>query len=162
MKAQIIGTSKAIKDVLDLVSKVAVNDVTVLITGESGTGKEMVAETIVRQSPRLGKSFLKLNCAAIPSELLESQMFGHERGAFTGAISRQEGCFERADKGSLFLDEIGDMSLMTQTKLLRVLQEQEFERIGGNETIKVDVRIIAATNKKLLEEIKRGKFREDL
>ena len=162
MKAQIIGTSKAIKDVLDLVSKVAVNDVTVLITGESGTGKEMVADNIVRQSPRHGKSFLKVNCAAIPSELLESQMFGHERGAFTGAISRQEGCFERADKGSLFLDEIGDMSLMTQTKLLRVLQEQAFERIGGNETIRVDVRIIAATNKNLLEEIKRGKFREDL
>lgn len=162
MKAQIIGNSNAIKDVLSLVSKVAVNDVTVLITGESGTGKEMVAETIFQQSQRLGKSFLKINCAAIPSELLESQMFGHERGAFTGAISRQEGCFERADKGTLFLDEIGDMSMMTQTKLLRVLQEQEFERIGGNETIKVDVRIIAATNKTLLEEIKRGKFREDL
>jgi transcriptional regulator with PAS, ATPase and Fis domain len=162
MKAQIIGTSKEIKEVLTLVGKVAVNDVTVLITGESGTGKEMVAETIFRQSPRLGKSFLKINCAAIPSELLESQMFGHERGAFTGAISRQEGCFERANNGTLFLDEIGDMSLMTQTKLLRVLQEQAFERIGGNETIKVDVRIIAATNKNLLEEIKRGKFREDL
>lgn len=162
MKAQIIGNSDAIKDVLSLVSKVAINDVTVLITGESGTGKEMVAETIFRQSPRLGKSFLKINCAAIPSELLESQMFGHERGAFTGAISRQEGCFERADKGALFLDEIGDMSMMTQTKLLRVLQEQEFERIGGNETIRVDVRIIAATNKNLLEEIRRGKFREDL
>ncbi len=162
MKAQIIGNSDVIQDALSLVSKVAVNDVTVLITGESGTGKEMVAETIFRQSPRLGKSFLRINCAAIPSELLESQMFGHERGAFTGAISRQEGCFERADKGTLFLDEIGDMSLMTQTKLLRVLQEQEFERIGGNETIRVDVRIIAATNKNLLEEIKRGKFREDL
>jgi DNA-binding NtrC family response regulator len=162
MKSKIIGTSKAIDQVLGLVDKVAENDVTVLITGESGTGKEMVAETIFRNSARLGKSFLKINCAAIPSELLESQMFGHERGAFTGAISRQEGCFERADKGTLFLDEIGDMSLMTQTKLLRVLQEQEFERIGGKETIKVDVRIIAATNKNLIEEIKRGKFREDL
>jgi len=162
MKAKIIGSSDAIKDVLDLVSKVAGNDVTVLITGESGTGKEMVAETILQQSPRKVKPFLKMNCAAIPSELLESQMFGHERGAFTGAVSRQEGCFERADGGSLFLDEIGDMSMMTQTKLLRVLQEQEFERIGGNNTIKVDVRILAATNKNLLEEIKRGRFREDL
>lgn len=162
MKAQIIGSSKAIEDVMTLVGKVAENDVTVLITGESGTGKEMVAQAVVQQSSRRAKSFLKVNCAAIPSELLESQMFGHERGAFTGAISRQEGCFERADKGSLFLDEIGDMAQMTQTKLLRVLQEQEFERIGGNESIKVDVRIIAATNKHLLEEIKRGRFREDL
>ncbi len=162
MKAKIIGSSDTMKDVLDLVSKVAGNDVTVLITGESGTGKEMVAETILQQSPRKVKPFLKMNCAAIPSELLESQMFGHERGAFTGAVSRQEGCFERADGGSLFLDEIGDMSMITQTKLLRVLQEQEFERIGGNNTIKVDVRILAATNKNLLEEIKRGRFREDL
>ncbi|EKD82018.1 MAG: hypothetical protein ACD_39C01520G0002 [uncultured bacterium] len=162
MKANIIGSSTATTDVLNLVSRVAGNDVTVLITGESGTGKEMVAETIVQQSPRKVKPFLKINCAAIPSELLESQMFGHERGAFTGAVSRQEGCFERADGGSLFLDEIGDMASMTQTKLLRVLQEQEFERIGGNETIRVDVRLIAATNKTLLDEIKRGKFREDL
>lgn len=162
MKAKIIGSSAAIRDVLDLVSKVAGNDVTVLITGESGTGKEMVAETILQLSPRKCKPYLKMNCAAIPSELLESQMFGHERGAFTGAVSRQEGCFERADTGSLFLDEIGDMSMMTQTKLLRVLQEQEFERIGGNNTIKVDVRILAATNKNLIDEIKRGRFREDL
>jgi transcriptional regulator with PAS, ATPase and Fis domain len=162
MKANIIGSSAAITDVLNLVSRVAGNDVTVLITGESGTGKEMVAETIVQQSPRKVKPFLKINCAAIPSELLESQMFGHERGAFTGAVGRQEGCFERSDGGSLFLDEIGDMAPMTQTKLLRVLQEQEFERIGGNETIRVDVRLIAATNKTLLDEIKRGKFREDL
>jgi len=162
MKSKIIGSSQVITDVLNLVSRVAGNDVTVLITGESGTGKEMVAEAIVQQSPRKVKPFLKINCAAIPSELLESQMFGHERGAFTGAISRQEGCFERADTGSLFLDEIGDMASMTQTKLLRVLQEQEFERIGGNETIRVDVRLIAATNKTLLDEIKRGKFREDL
>ncbi len=162
MKTKIIGSSKAISSVLDLVSKVAGNDVTVLITGESGTGKEMVATTINRESPRSTKPYLKMNCAAIPSELLESQLFGHERGAFTGAISRQEGCFERANGGSLFLDEIGDMSMMTQTKLLRVLQEQEFERIGGNTTIKVDVRIMAATNKNLLEEIKKGRFREDL
>ncbi|NCB37243.1 MAG: sigma-54-dependent Fis family transcriptional regulator [Erysipelotrichia bacterium] len=162
MKTNIIGSSAAITSVLSLVSKVASNDVTVLITGESGTGKEMVAETILQQSPRKGRPFLKMNCAAIPSELLESQMFGHERGAFTGAVSRQEGCFERADTGALFLDEIGDMAMMTQTKLLRVLQEQEFERIGGNETIHVDVRIMAATNKNLLEEIKRGRFREDL
>ncbi len=162
MKSKIIGSSDAIRDVLDLVSKVAGSDVTVLITGESGTGKEMVAETIQQQSPRKVKPFLKMNCAAIPTELLESQMFGHERGAFTGAVSRQEGCFERADGGSLFLDEIGDMSMMTQTKLLRVLQEQEFERIGGNSPIRVDVRILAATNKNLVEEIKRGRFREDL
>lgn len=162
MRTTIIGKSDAIKNVLNLVSKVAENNVTVLVTGESGTGKEMVAQNIFKLSPRRNKPFLKINCAAIPSELLESQMFGHERGAFTGAISRREGCFERANTGTLFLDEIGDMSLMTQTKFLRVLQEQEFERIGGSETIKVDVRIIAATNKNLLDEIKRGKFREDL
>ena len=162
MKKRIIGSSKAITEVLDLVSKVAGNDVTVLITGESGTGKEMVATAINSESRRKTKPYLKMNCAAIPSELLESQLFGHERGAFTGAISRQEGCFERANGGSLFLDEIGDMSMMTQTKLLRVLQEQEFERIGGSNTIKVDVRIMAATNKSLLEEIKKGRFREDL
>ena len=162
MKKQIIGSSKAITEVLDLVSKVAGDDVTVLITGESGTGKEMVATAINSESSRKTKPYLKMNCAAIPSELLESQLFGHERGAFTGAISRQEGCFERANGGSLFLDEIGDMSMMTQTKLLRVLQEQEFERIGGSNTIKVDVRIMAATNKNLLEEIKKGRFREDL
>lgn len=122
----------------------------------------MVAQTIFQNSPRATKPFLKLNCAAIPSELLESQMFGHERGAFTGAVNRQEGCFERAHQGVLFLDEIGDMSLTTQTKLLRVLQEKEFERIGGKETIKVDIRLLAATNKDLTEEIRRGKFREDL
>ncbi len=162
IKKRIIGSSRAISEVLDLVSKVAGNDVTVLITGESGTGKEMVATAINSESQRRTKPYLKMNCAAIPSELLESQLFGHERGAFTGAISRQEGCFERANGGSLFLDEIGDMSMMTQTKLLRVLQEQEFERIGGNNTIKVDVRIMAATNKNLLEEIKKGRFREDL
>ncbi len=162
MKKKIIGSSKAILSVLDLVSKVAGNDVTVLITGESGTGKEMVATAINSESQRRNKPYLKMNCAAIPSELLESQLFGHERGAFTGAISRQEGCFERANGGSLFLDEIGDMAMMTQTKLLRVLQEQEFERIGGSSTIKVDVRIMAATNKSLLDEIKKGRFREDL
>ncbi len=162
MENRIIGTSAATQEVLSLISKVAGNDVTVLITGESGTGKEMVAQTIFEQSPRKAKPLIKLNCAAIPGELLESQMFGHERGAFTGAVARQEGCFERADKGVLFLDEVGDMALVTQTKLLRVLQEQEFERIGGKETIKVDVRILAATNKDLLEEINRGRFREDL
>ena len=162
MKKAIIGSSKAITEVLDLVSKVAGNDVTVLITGESGTGKEMVATAINNESQRRTRPYLKMNCAAIPSELLESQLFGHERGAFTGAISRQEGCFERANGGSLFLDEIGDMSMMTQTKLLRVLQEQEFERIGGSSPIRVDVRIMAATNKNLLEEIKKGRFREDL
>jgi len=162
MDSKIIGNSRAIRDVLGLIDKVAQSDVTVLITGESGTGKEMVAQSIFRASPRHGKPFVTLNCAAIPSELLESQMFGHERGAFTGAVSRQEGCFERANTGGLFLDEVADMALMTQTKLLRVLQEREFERIGGKETVKVDVRITAATNKNLLDEIKRGRFREDL
>ncbi|NLI77289.1 MAG: sigma-54-dependent Fis family transcriptional regulator [Candidatus Riflebacteria bacterium] len=162
MDDKIIGTSKGIRDVLAMVEKVSASDVTVLITGESGTGKEMVANTIYRSSPRHQKPFIKLNCAAIPSELLESQMFGHERGAFTGAVARQEGCFERANNGVLFLDEIGDMSLVTQTKLLRVLQEKEFERIGGKDTIKVDVRLIAATNKDLAEEIKKTRFREDL
>ncbi len=162
MDDKIIGASKGIREVLSLVEKVSSSDVTVLITGESGTGKEMVANTIYRLGPRRQKSFIKLNCAAIPSELLESQMFGHERGAFTGAVARQEGCFERANHGVLFLDEIGDMSLVTQTKLLRVLQEKEFERIGGKDTIKVDVRLIAATNKDLQEEIRKNRFREDL
>jgi len=162
MESKIIGNSPGIKEVHSLISKVAESDVTVLITGESGTGKEMVAQTIFQMSSRREKPFIKLNCAAIPSELLESQMFGHEKGAFTGAVGRQEGCFERAHRGILFLDEVGDMALTTQTKLLRVLQEQEFERIGGKETIKVDVRIIAATNKELTEEIKRNRFREDL
>ncbi|MBF0498604.1 MAG: sigma-54-dependent Fis family transcriptional regulator [Candidatus Riflebacteria bacterium] len=162
MESQIIGGSQAIRDVLALIEKVAASDVTVLITGESGTGKEMVAEAIVRSGSRCGKPFIKMNCAAIPSELLESQMFGHERGAFTGAVARQEGCFERANHGVLFLDEIADMALVTQTKVLRVLQEQVFERIGGKDTLHVDVRILAATNKDLLEEIRRGRFREDL
>jgi DNA-binding NtrC family response regulator len=162
MEDKIIGTSPGIREVLSLVEKVSPSDVTVLITGESGTGKEMVANTIYRLSPRNQKPFIKLNCAAIPSELLESQMFGHERGAFTGAVARQEGCFERANHGVLFFDEVGDMSLVTQTKLLRVLQEKEFERIGGKETIKVDVRLIAATNKNLQEEIRQNRFREDL
>lgn len=157
-----VGSSRAMQNVSKLVKKVAKSDVTVLVTGESGTGKEMVAHNIFKLSSRNRQNYLKLNCAAIPAELLESQMFGHEKGAFTGAIARQTGCFERADKGTLFLDEVGDMALMTQTKLLRVLQEQEFERIGGKETIKVDVRIIAATNKNLTEEISKGRFREDL
>lgn len=158
----IVGKSKIMQNVMKLVEKVSASDVTVLITGESGTGKELIANTIYKLSNRNNKPFIKLNCAAIPTELLESQMFGHEKGAFTGAIARQEGCFERANHGVLFLDEIGDMSLTTQTKLLRVLQEKEFERIGGKETIKVDVRLIAATNKNLLEEIKHNRFREDL
>jgi len=162
MDEKIIGVSQGIQGVLSLIEKVSGSDVTVLITGDSGTGKEMVANTIFRQGPRSKCPFIKLNCAAIPSELLESQMFGHERGAFTGAVSRQEGCFERAHTGVLFLDEIGDMALITQAKLLRVLQEKEFERIGGKGTIHVDVRLIAATNKDLSEEIKKNRFREDL
>ncbi|MBF0406141.1 MAG: sigma-54-dependent Fis family transcriptional regulator [Candidatus Riflebacteria bacterium] len=162
MDTRIIGKSKAIRNILEVVEKVADSDVTVLITGESGTGKEMISEAIVNSSPRSGKPFIKINCAAIPADLLESQIFGHEKGSFTGAIARQEGCFERANSGVLFLDEIGEMSLTTQTKLLRVIQEKEFERVGGKETIKVDVRLIAATNKDLHEEIKKGTFREDL
>ncbi|MBF0542814.1 MAG: sigma-54-dependent Fis family transcriptional regulator [Candidatus Riflebacteria bacterium] len=162
LETEIIGRSKAILDVLAVVARVAESDVTVLITGESGTGKEIAADTIVKSSPRFGKPFIKMNCAAIPADLLESHIFGHEKGAFTGAISRQEGCFERAHSGVLFLDEIGEMALATQTKLLRVIQEREFERVGGKETLKVDVRLIAATNKNLAEEIKKNRFREDL
>ena len=162
METTVIGRSSGIREVMGMVEKVAHSDVTVLITGDSGTGKELIADAIFKGSLRADRPFLKMNCAAIPAELLESQMFGHERGAFTGAVTRQEGCFERADTGGLFLDEIGDMAMITQTKLLRVIQEKAFERIGGKETIKVDVRIIAATNKDLCEEIRKNRFREDL
>lgn len=162
METTVIGRSSGIREVMGMVEKVANSDVTVLITGDSGTGKELIADAIFKGSLRADRPFLKMNCAAIPAELLESQMFGHERGAFTGAVTRQEGCFERADTGGLFLDEIGDMAMITQTKLLRVIQEKAFERIGGKETIKVDVRIIAATNKDLCEEIRKNRFREDL
>jgi two-component system, NtrC family, nitrogen regulation response regulator GlnG len=158
----IIGTSRPMQEVYKVLGKIAPSDVTVLITGESGTGKELVARAIHYNSPRLGKPFLALNCAAIPRELLESELFGFEKGAFTGASERKIGKFEQASGGSLFLDEIGDMPLDLQAKLLRVLQEKEITRTGGNSTIAVDVRIIAATNQNLQEKVRNREFREDL
>ena len=156
------GQSKAMEAVYDLIGKVAGTDATVLIGGESGTGKELVARTIHAQSGREAHSFVAMSAAALPTELIESEMFGHEKGAFTGAIDRRPGKFELAHKGTLFLDEIGDMSLETQAKLLRVLQERTFERLGGSETMTVDVRLISATNRDLPADITEGRFREDL
>ncbi len=158
----IIGKSKPMQEIYKVLGRVAPADVTVLITGESGTGKELVARAIHFNSPRLGKSFLALNCAAIPSELLESELFGYEKGAFTGATERKIGKFEQASGGTLFLDEIGDMPLDLQAKLLRVLQEKEITRTGGNTAIPVDVRIVAATNQNLEEKVRHKQFREDL
>ncbi len=158
----IIGTSQPMQEVYKVLGKVAPSDVTVLVTGESGTGKELVAKAIHVNSPRLGKPFVALNCAAIPRELLESELFGHEKGAFTGATERKFGKFEQANGGTLFLDEIGDMPLDLQAKLLRVLQEKEITRTGGNAAISVDVRIVAATNQDLKEKVKKKEFREDL
>ena len=158
----IIARGKAMKEIFETVMKIAPTDATVLISGESGTGKELIANAIHQKSKRLDKPFIKVNCAALTETLLESELFGHEKGAFTGAISKKEGRFELADKGTIFLDEIGDMSPATQAKVLRVLQEQEFERVGGTKTLKVDVRVIAATNKELDKEIKTGRFRDDL
>ena len=157
-----VGRSRAMMRVFETIDKVAPTDVTVLIRGESGTGKELVARAIHFRSPRARKPFIPVNCAAFSRELVESELFGHEKGAFTGAVARREGKFEAADGGTLFLDEIGDMALETQAKLLRVLQEQKFERIGGNQPLSVDVRIIAATNQDLEAMIAQGKFREDL
>lgn len=161
-KYQIVGDSPALAAVRSAIQKAAPTNATVLIWGESGVGKELVARAIHRESLRNGGPFVQVNCAAIPDELIESELFGHEKGSFTGATDRQIGKFEQADKGTIFLDEIGDMSLKTQAKVLRVLQEQELERLGSNRVIKVDVRVIAATNKKLDEEIDRNTFREDL
>jgi two-component system nitrogen regulation response regulator GlnG len=158
----IIGTSRPMQEVYKVLGKVAPSDVTVLITGESGTGKELVARAIHFNSPRLGKPFLALNCAAIPRELLESELFGFEKGAFTGATERKTGKFEQANGGTLFLDEIGDMPLELQAKLLRVLQEKEITRTGGNAVIPVDVRIVAATNQDLEEKVRAKEFRSDL
>ncbi len=158
----IIGKSGAMQEVYKVLGKVAPSDVTVLVTGESGTGKELVARAIHYNSRRLGKPFLALNCAAIPRELLESELFGFEKGAFTGATERKIGKFEQANGGTLFLDEIGDMPLELQAKLLRVLQEREVTRTGGNTTIHVDVRIVAATNQDLKEKVRAKEFREDL
>jgi formate hydrogenlyase transcriptional activator len=159
---QIIGDSPALESVLQQVTRVAPTDSTVLIQGETGTGKELIARAIHNISSRCGRPFVKLNCAAIPLDLLESELFGHERGAFTGAIAQKTGRFELADKGTLFLDEIGDIPLALQPKLLRVLQEQEFERLGGTRTHQVNVRLVAATHRNLTEMIKRGEFRSDL
>lgn len=157
-----IGNSAELEHVKQLTRTVSESDVTVLITGESGTGKELVAESLHRLSKRAKGPFVKINCAAIPENLLESELFGYEKGAFTDACARRVGKFELADGGSIFLDEVGDMSPSTQTKLLRVLQEQEIERIGGKKTIKINTRVIAATNRDLALEISQGRFREDL
>jgi transcriptional regulator with PAS, ATPase and Fis domain len=158
----IVGQSRAMRAVFGQIMKVAPTDTTVLITGESGTGKELAAQAIYENSLRKDRPFIKINCVAIPEGLLESELFGHERGAFTGAIAQKKGKFELADGGTIFLDEIGDMPAATQAKLLRVLQEKEFDRVGGSQTISVDVRIIAATNKNLAGLVKTGIFREDL
>jgi len=159
---RIIGDSAALESVLDQVEQVAPTDSTVLIEGETGTGKELIAHAIHNASQRCGRAFIKLNCAAIPLDLLESELFGHEKGAFTGAIAQKIGRFEMADKGTLFLDEVGDIPPALQPKLLRVLQEQEFERLGSGRTHKVDVRLVAATNRNLVKMVARGQFRSDL
>ncbi len=158
----IIGSSSSMRNIFTQITKVAPTDSTVLISGESGTGKELIASSIYEHSMRKGKPFVKINCVAIPEGLLESELFGHEKGSFTGATEQKKGKFEIADNGTVFLDEIGDMPLATQAKLLRVLQEKEFERVGGTKLIRVDIRFIAATNKNLSEMIKKGTFREDL
>jgi formate hydrogenlyase transcriptional activator len=159
---QIIGNSPALESVLEQVERVAPTDSTVLIQGETGTGKELIAHAIHNLSSRCGRPFIRLNCAAIPLDLLESELFGHEKGAFTGAIAQKVGRFELADKGTLFLDEVGDIPPALQPKLLRVLQEQEFERLGSTRTHQVDVRLVAATNRNLMEMANRGEFRSDL
>ncbi len=157
-----IGTSNAMKDVFRLVEQVAQSNATVMVRGESGTGKDLIAHAIHYKSLRADKPFVKINCTALPESLLESELFGHERGAFTGAVERKIGRFERANGGTIFLDEIGDFSLNLQVKLLRIMQFKEFERVGGDETIKTNVRIVVATNRNLEEDIKNGVFREDL
>jgi formate hydrogenlyase transcriptional activator len=159
---RIIGNSAALESVLEQVEQVAPTDSTVLIEGETGTGKELIAHAVHNASQRCGRAFIKFNCAAIPLDLLESELFGHEKGAFTSAIAQKIGRFEMADKGTLFLDEVGDIPSALQPKLLRVLQEQEFERLGSGRTHKVDVRLVAATNRNLLKMVARGQFRNDL
>jgi two-component system, NtrC family, response regulator AtoC len=158
----LIGSSAALRKVLNLIGQVAITDSTVLVTGESGTGKELVAAAIHYGSKRAGHAYVRINCAAIPENLLESELFGHEKGAFTGALSRKAGRFELADGGTILLDEIGELPLQLQAKLLRVLQEREVERLGGTRTIKVDVRVICATARDLRIEVEKGRFREDL
>ena len=158
----IVGESPELQAVFDVVKRAAPTKVTVLVLGESGTGKELIAQALHEQSPRKGKAFIKVACAALSESLLESELFGHERGSFTGAVGRREGRFELADGGTLFLDEIGEITPATQVKLLRAVQTREFERVGGTQTLKVDVRLVAATNRDLAAEVKAGKFREDL
>ncbi len=160
--SDIIGNSPKIMEIFETIKIVAPTDATVLILGESGTGKELVADAIHRNSPRTSNPLIKVNCAALPESLLESELFGHEKGSFTGAVARREGRFKLADGGTLFLDEIGEMSFVLQAKLLRVIQDKTFERVGGTETMAVDVRLIVATNKDLDNEVKEGRFREDL
>ena len=161
-KYTIIGESLPVQKMVDMISKVAATDARVLITGENGTGKELVAHQLHEQSDRSKENFIEVNCAAIPSELIESELFGHVKGAFTSAVKDRSGKFEVADRGTLFLDEIADMSLAAQAKVLRALQEKKIQRVGNEKDISVDVRVIAATNKDLLHEIKEGRFREDL
>ncbi|BCX48958.1 acetoacetate metabolism regulatory protein AtoC [Haloferula helveola] len=161
-RVKIIGVSRTLQDVFKVVGRVARSDAPVLVSGESGTGKELVAKAVHEYSPRRQNEFLAINCGAIPENLLESELFGHEKGAFTGAIAKRAGRFEQADGGTLFLDEIGDMPLSVQVKLLRVLQDGTFSRVGSNETQTADARIVAATNKNLAEEVSKGNFREDL
>ena len=161
-RVKIIGVSRALQEVFKMVGRVARTDAPVLISGESGTGKELVAKALHEYSPRRQKDLITINCGAIPENLLESELFGHEKGSFTGAIAKREGRFEQADGGTLFLDEIGDMPLTIQVKLLRVLQDGTFSRVGSNETIKTDVRVVAATHKNLAAEVAAGRFREDL
>lgn len=158
----VIGESPAMQEILRLVDKVSPTDTSILLQGESGTGKELIASTIHYQSLRKDRPIIRVNCAALPESLIESELFGYEKGAFTGATVRKPGRFELADTGTIFLDEIGDLPLFVQTRLLRVLQEQTFERLGGTKTIKVDVRVITATNKELNKEVKKGSFRQDL
>lgn len=161
-EGEILGSSKGIKNILELIDKVAPLDTRVLITGENGTGKELVARAIHKKSQRKDKPFIEVNCAAIPNELIESELFGHEKGSFTGAVSQRIGRFELANKGTIFLDEVGDMSPQTQAKVLRAIEDGKIERVGSGKKIDVDVRIISATNKELPEEIEKEKFREDL
>ena len=159
---QMVGSSAALQQIRDMIAKVAPTDARVLITGANGTGKELVARSLHQQSARSAMPYIEVNCAAIPSELIESELFGHEKGSFTSAIKQHKGKFEQADGGTLFLDEIGDMSLAAQAKVLRVLQEKKLSRVGSDKDIQVDVRVIAATNKDLLKEIEEKRFREDL
>lgn len=161
-KYEMIGNSKKLSEIKEIIDKIAAKDAKVLITGPNGTGKELVAHSIHEKSDRAAMTIVEVNCAAIPSELIESELFGHMKGSFTGAVKDKQGKFELADKGTLFLDEIGDMSLSAQAKVLRALQEGKVSRVGSDNEISVDVRVIAATNKNLKEEIKQGRFREDL